>query len=415
MKTKAGELWNKYKKSALIFAAFLFLGIAMEVQDSENQSLTENRSIRRPEAGEGERTEELTLRVPEMEEETEYSVAVPERMLTEEERKNAFDEAEEEIDLTFPGNNTDLDHVTAPVVVKNSYGNGLVEADWLFSDYTAINTDGTLVEEAIPEDGCVITATVTLSCQGHERIYEFLFRLCQRSLGEKEKTWREIDTYLKKQNELEGEDELKLPDNANGMNVEWEERESHNGMLFLLLGAFAAFLIQAAERQKVNEKRKKREHRLMIQYPEMVNKLSLLLGAGMTMEKAWEKVTTTYAEEKEKRKTAPKEAYEEMQITLREIRDGMAERTAYERFGERCAIRPYRKLSALIVQNLRKGSRGLTTLMEAEAEEAFEQRKNLARKLGEEAGTKLLFPMMMSLGVIIVIIMLPAVISFYKG
>ena len=104
-----------------------------------------------------------------------------------------------------------------------------------------------------------------------------------------------------------------------------------------------------------------------------------------------------------------------MQITLREIRDGVAERTAYERFGERCQLRPYRKLAALIVQNLRKGSRGLTSLMEAEAEEAFEQRKNLAKKLGEEAGTKLLLPMMMSLGVIIVIIMVPAVISFYKG
>ena len=46
-----------------------------------------------------------------------------------------------------------------------------------------------------------------------------------------------------------------------------------------------------------------------------------------------------------------------------------------------------------------------------EAEEAFEERKSMARKLGEEAGTKMLFPMMMMFGIIIVIIMIPAFLS----
>ena len=44
-------------------------------------------------------------------------------------------------------------------------------------------------------------------------------------------------------------------------------------------------------------------------------------------------------------------------------------------------------------QNLRKGTRGLTELLEREAEDAFEQRKNLAKKAGEEAGTKLMIPL----------------------
>ena len=42
---------------------------------------------------------------------------------------------------------------------------------------------------------------------------------------------------------------------------------------------------------------------------------------------------------------------------------------------------------------------------------AFEERKNLAKKSGEEAGTKMLFPMMMMFGIIIVIIMVPAFLS----
>ena len=82
---------------------------------------------------------------------------------------------------------------------------------------------------------------------------------------------------------------------------------------------------------------------------------------------------------------------------IREVKDGIGERAAFEHFGERCGLRPYRKLSSLIVQNLRKGSKGLTSLMEAEADEAFELRKNLAKKLGEEAGTKQLSPVLYDL------------------
>ena len=49
-------------------------------------------------------------------------------------------------------------------------------------------------------------------------------------------------------------------------------------------------------------------------------------------------------------------------------------------------------------------------LLEQEVSDAFEERKNLAKKSGEEAGTKMLFPMMM-FGIIIVIIMVPAFLS----
>lgn len=62
----------------------------------------------------------------------------------------------------------------------------------------------------------------------------------------------------------------------------------------------------------------------------------------------------------------------------------------------------------MISQNLRKGSTNLAQLLTEEAKEAFENRKHMARKLGEKAGTKLLLPMMMILGVMMVIIMVPA-------
>ena len=97
--------------------------------------------------------------------------------------------------------------------------------------------------------------------------------------------------------------------------------------------------------------------------------------------------------------------YEEMLITCHEIESGVGEARAYERFGERCGLHRYRKFCSLLVQNLRKGTRGLVQLLEQEVSDAF------AEKSGEEAGTKMLFPMMMMFGIIIVIIMVPAFLS----
>jgi tight adherence protein C len=44
-------------------------------------------------------------------------------------------------------------------------------------------------------------------------------------------------------------------------------------------------------------------------------------------------------------------------------------------------------------------------------EDAFEMRKNLARRMGEEAGTKLLAPLFLMLGIVMVMIMAPAMMT----
>ena len=50
--------------------------------------------------------------------------------------------------------------------------------------------------------------------------------------------------------------------------------------------------------------------------------------------------------------------------------------------------------------------------MRLEMASAFEERKNLARKQGEEAGAKLLIPLFLMLGVVMAMVMAPALLSF---
>ena len=104
--------------------------------------------------------------------------------------------------------------------------------------------------------------------------------------------------------------------------------------------------------------------------------------------------------------------YEELVRTNREIQAGKSEAKAYEAFGIRCQGQEYSRLCTLLTQNLRKGNGELLNLLQEESRKAFEDRMGKVRKKGEEAGTKLLFPMVMMLLIVMVVIMIPAYMTF---
>ena len=101
---------------------------------------------------------------------------------------------------------------------------------------------------------------------------------------------------------------------------------------------------------------------------------------------------------------------------MREALDRMEKKVpegkAYQEFGKACGLQPYLKLAGLLEQNRREGTKNLRGTMRLEMASAFEERKNLARKQGEEAGAKLLIPLFLMLGVVMAMVMAPALLSF---
>ena len=88
------------------------------------------------------------------------------------------------------------------------------------------------------------------------------------------------------------------------------------------------------------------------------------------------------------------------------------QKKAYEELGEKCGILYYKTLSALLVQHLQKGSGDMGRILEEEAGKAQEIRRQQARILGEQASTKLLFPMILMLLVVFILLMVPAWLTF---
>ena len=209
------------------------------------------------------------------------------------------------------------------------------------------------------------------------------------------------------------EDKINLPTVVDGVQLEFKEPDKDNSAsVIAILGVLMTIvLLVGVEGQKKKEKNN-RDMQLKYDYSEVVSKLTLLAGAGMTISRAWEKISLDYKKQRENNACKLHFSYEEMLVTYYQMKSGMSEGKSYAEFGKRCNIKEYLKLGALLEQNLKKGTKGLTQMLEKESLEAFEERKNIAKRLGEEAGTKLLAPMAIMLIIVMIIVIVPALLSF---
>lgn len=201
-----------------------------------------------------------------------------------------------------------------------------------------------------------------------------------------------------------------LPDSWDGRTLQWQKPGENTGTLLAALGLFAAVVVMLKKAREQQEKMAKRAEQLMMDYPSLIMKFTLLIQAGMTVRRAFQKISSDYL--RSRPKTA-RYAYEEIMTTCHEMDSGVAELEAYRRFGERCGQMKYKTFSTILVQNLQKGGHRMADLLEKEALEAWDDRKRKARVMGETAATKLLVPMVMMLVVVMAIIMIPAFLSFY--
>jgi tight adherence protein C len=155
--------------------------------------------------------------------------------------------------------------------------------------------------------------------------------------------------------------------------------------------------------KKLDEKIKKKRIKLRIDFPDFLNKLMLLINAGMTVPKAWEKIITG-----NKKESA---LYEELNMVLKDIGSGKPEQAAYEEFAKRCRVPEITRFISVILQNQKKGNSELVSVLRVFANECWELRKNTAKRLGEEASTKMLLPIMLMFFAILLIVITPAVLA----
>ncbi|MBE5995948.1 MAG: type II secretion system F family protein [Lachnospiraceae bacterium] len=394
------------RKALLLFAAGVLLTFLTAFREYRSDTLREG-YILREEAG-GEPFEAEARAKTDSSSHT-LLIPVAPRLLSEEEADALLAAAEEDLN-SFLFSERDPDRITAPLPLPETLENGLVGIVWTSDRPDLLRWDGSLGEQ-IPETGAPVTLTAELSVQGRIRTAVYSLSVYpEQFTGEKRFEKEVLDAVRRSEDRTE--DRVFLPDTVEGKAVRWSRPFSGTPVLILLLCTACAVLSVFAAKSRETEAQKKKEEAMMLDYPSVTGKLVLLLHAGLSARSAIGKIALDYGKTLESSaKIRP--GYEEFVTMYRDMNRGVTEIEAYRGLARRTALPSYRTLSALLAQNLTKGSRTLLEVLDKEAGNAWEERRKRARINGEQASLKLLFPMMIMLGIVLVIMIVPAFMTLY--
>lgn len=358
--------------------------------------------------GEGKVEVALKAEIPGVQEEV-FDYLLEERRLTEAELEKSYGEAAALLPGAILGENTCLEDVRTDMNLVQALEGYPFQISWESSAYSLIHMDGGVQNRELTE-GEVVTLTAAFHYEDWVRELQIPVQINPAAYTPQEALRMRLEELLREREESSRSGEvMTLPENIGTEPVIWSEIIEDSSGYLLILVILAACVLYWGRGRELDQKLETRQRELLLYYPEIVNKLALYMGAGMTIRNAFLKMGEDYKKQREEKR---KYVYEEILMTCYELQGGRPETEAYAHFGKRCQLQAYMKLSALLSQNIRKGSNDLMRMLRQEADNAFAERKNLAKKLGEEAGTKLLLPMMMMLCVVMVIIMIPAYFSF---
>ena len=303
------------------------------------------------------------------------------------------------------GNNDSLYNVTVPLNLPEALHPYPFSIHWESENPAVIRNDGRIDASSLGPEGAVARLWAHLNYKDQWAEYLFSDSIILQVYPPQEAspdTWMEaiMAAITASMAESAHADYFYLPESIGGTAVSWDAATTPDALYLWIIAVVAAIIVFILRDKELQKKKGQRDAQIDRDYPELVRKLSLYLGAGMTLRGAWKRVAMD--------NTGSRYLYGEMLFSVREMENGVPEREVYESFGKRVGIAKYRKLTGLFANHLQKGNKNLLQVLREEMELALEDRKKAARTIGEEMSTKLLAPMMLMLLIVMVIIMLPA-------
>lgn len=409
-----GRAWHRYrlwqyKRNAIIIIIIFIAAVFSVIYSIKNSTakVIEEGVIKRPDI----ESEEVILEYTTEDFGGDIEYELNSERMTYAEFYAFFKESEDTLIKVMLADNVSADEVKSDLYFPDYLPDTKIELLWETSDISVIMNDGTVVNEEL-EESMVVTIFITANYYGDICLLNFPVLVLPKEYSEQELFEMELIDRIKKLDDTYKYDsEFKLPDETGGKGVFWSAGQDKMAFVITVAGIILATVSGYGFYDDIRKQEKKREKEMLMDYSEVVSELTLFLEAGLTIRGAFERIAENY----NKRKTTAKKSrysYEEISRCVREIESGISEAEAYRTFGRRCALIPYIRLATIISQNLKRGTKGVVLMLREEAYQAFEIRKAGAKKLGEEAGTKMLAPMMAYLVIVIVIIVVPAVMSF---
>ena len=414
---KLGLMEYRPSKKSLVRSGIVLLGtvvVVVGLEIRERCFKEEVTQIERNDYGEGIRKEELNLEI-EGERNQTVVLEISPRAFSDEEIEALFSEAMDVLEKTMLDQNESLEYVTENLNLSYELEGYPFVISWQLSRYDVVDMAGRIQRDKLKEvdpkrEGVPVTVTAILRYEEKEAVYKQDLVIFSPEEEKQSISEDVLDVVSQMNSQLREESYITLPDTVSGRKIVWKKEQKSNAVILLILGMVMSILLVFQEQQQKKEEKKKKQEQMLLDYSEIISQFIILMGAGMTAKNVWKKIVEDYRKQKIYSGRI-RWAYEEMEITWMEMQNGVPELDCYEHFAKRCDLLPYIKLGALLAQNLKKGTKGLWIQMEMEAHRAMNDRKNQIKRLGEEAGTKLLIPMLLMLIVVLLIVIVPAFLS----
>jgi Flp pilus assembly protein TadB len=305
--------------------------------------------------------------------------------------------------------NKELSNVQSSLNLIDRIDESNITVKWESNSPSIVDYQGNVNNANVSENGELVTLTAKLDYYGKKAETSFEVIVKPPTLTNEEIM---INSILEEINLIDNkniyESNIMLPTKIGDKPLKWSVKSQNLSLkIFAFTIIFMAVIFKIKD-YELEEKVKKRKQQMLVDYSEIVAKLSLLISAGLTTGAAIQKVAADYSKTK---KNKIRYAFEELLICCSSLNNGKTEQEVLEYYGLRCGMPEYLRLTSILSQNLKKGTAELAITLDELTIDAFQQKKAIAKILGEKASTKLLLPMMLLLIIVLLIVVVPTFIS----
>lgn len=398
------EVWRSFREQwkKVLWAAFAFLAVLVFAAISD--WLTGKEIIIHRNTEGQEINQELSIdtgRDKEL-----YELNVQPKAYSRKEEKEAFRAGTEYVKRYIKGKNISLNEVRESLNFPDRIPGTQIKVNWETEDLSLVDEQGNVFNEDL-KSPVILKMTAVLSYGDHTELVTAPVRVVPRDTGGKESKLAGTKKELQRiERENAGKQSFTIPSTVKGSSVGDGEKVQGRLPVLAVMGILFLGLLWYTEEERQKQKRAKALKETKNEYPLIISRLVLLLGAGTTIQGAVHSIASSYDQKH------PKFVYRQFQEADKKITLGASQTQVLQELGNSIQMPCYKKLAVLMAQSLVRGSRDLLERLEEEETAAFAERKETARRKGEEASTKLLMPMILMLVVILTLLMVPAFLSF---
>lgn len=169
-------------------------------------------------------------------------------------------------------------------------------------------------------------------------------------------------------------------------------------------GLLAAAVIPMVMVRDLDVKIRKKQQQMILELPDILSTIVLLVNAGETVNRAWIRCV----EGRPHKAQTP--LYKELAHAVHELQMNVSFVKVMEDFSKRCALHEVSLFTSTLLLNYKRGGSDFVVALHALSLELWQRRKSVSRTLGEEASSKLVFPMVLIFVVVMVIVAAPALL-----